>query len=54
MADPATYVRCLKSTMQQLKATPIRSHSQRKVHISNYLTTRTHVFVRCDAIRKLL
>ena len=40
--------------MQQLKGTPVRSHPQRKVHISNDLTTCTHVFVRCDAVRKPL
>ena len=52
--DPAAYVANLKSVMQQLKAAPVRSHLQRKVHISKALATGTHVFVRCDAIRKPL
>ena len=53
-ADPAAYVQNLKCTMQQLKASPVHSHPQRKVHISNALATCTHVFVCCDAIHKPL
>ena len=34
-ADPATYVRNLKSAMQELKATPVRSHPQRTVQQCN-------------------
>ena len=52
--DPATYVVGLKSTMQQLKAIPARSHLQQRVHISHDLVTCTHVFVRHDAVRKPL
>ena len=53
-ADPAAYVRNLKCTMQGLKATPVRSHPERTVQISNALATCTHVFVRHDAVRKPL
>ena len=52
--DPAAYVSQLKSAMQRLKATPVRPHPRRKVHISKALATCTHVFVRRDAIRKPL
>ena len=37
--DPAAYVVNLKSVMQELKATPVRSHQQRKVHTNNTLAT---------------
>ena len=53
-ADPTIYVTNLKSVMQRLKAIPVRCHPQRKVHVSKALATCTHVFVRCDAIRKPL
>ena len=53
IADPTTYVINLKSFIR-LRATPVRCHPQRKVHVSNDLVTCTHVYVHCDAIRKPL
>ena len=52
--DQAVYVVNLISFMQQLKATPVCSHPQQKVHISKALASCTHVLVHCDAIRKPL
>ena len=46
-ADPASYVTHLKSTMQQLWATPPRV-SQRPAYVSAALSSCTHVFVRRD------
>lgn len=49
-ADPAAYVVHPKSTMQNLKATPVRSHPQRKVHVSDSLATCTRFcMLRCDS-----
>ena len=52
--DPVSYVARLKSVMQQLQAVPVRKQPHRKVHISDDLSTCTHVFVRHDAVRKPL
>ena len=49
-----SYVTRLKSTMQQLRAAPVRQHPQRKVHISDALASCTHVFIRHDAVKKPL
>ena len=51
--DPTSFVQCLKSTMQQLHASPIRLH-HRTVYIPDSLTTCIYVFVWHDAIRKPL
>ena len=51
-ADPASYVTCLKSTMQQLRATP--RVSQRPSYVSAALSSWSHVFVRRDATKKPL
>ena len=42
--DPTSFVQCLKSTMQQLHAPPIRLH-HRTVYIPDSLTTCIYVFV---------
>ena len=52
--DPVSYVAKLKSTMQQLQATPPRRHSQRKVYISKDLARCTHIFVCHDGVQKPL
>ena len=51
--DPTSYVQYLKSTMQHLHPPLVRPH-HRTVHIPDSLTTRTHVFVRHNAICKPL
>ena len=53
-ADPASYVARLKSAMQQLQAVPVRKQPQRKVHISEALSSCTHVFIRHDGVRRPL
>ena len=52
--DQALYVTQLKSTMCRLQAVPSRQPQHRRTHISNDLTTCSHVFVRHDALRKPL
>ena len=52
--DPAAYAARLRSTMQKLQATPVRSQPQRKVHVCKDLPSCTHVFVRNDTVRKPL
>lgn len=52
--DPASYVAQLKGSMQQLRASPVRTQPQRKVYLNKDLPTSTHVFVRHDAVRKPL
>ena len=51
--DPSSYVSQLKSSMQQLHATPTRP-SQRPAYVSPALSTCTHVFIRHDATRRPL
>ncbi len=53
-ADPASYVVQLRSSMQQLQASPVRRQPHRKVHVSEDLESCTHVFIRHDAVRKPL
>ena len=52
--DPATYVTCLKSTMRTLKAAPTRQTLRPNVHVSNTLSSSSHVFIRNDAVKKPL
>ena len=52
--DPSDYVTQLKSFMQQLQATPTRAHTNRPAHISDNHSSSSHVFVRCDSVRKPL
>lgn len=52
--DPLTYAARLKSTMQTLRATPVRNQPQQRVHVCKELTSCTHVFIRNDAVRKPL
>ena len=52
--DPASYVTQLKNTMQILRCKPTRTPTQVKSHIDNSLSTASHVFVRHDAVKKLL
>lgn len=52
--DPTTYVSRLRSTMQTLQATPTRHTQRSQVHISNALTSASHVFIWNDTVRKPL
>eukprot|EP00794_Sanderia_malayensis_P010299 gene10299-biopygen8463 len=51
--DPANYADRLRYAMQRLSAVPVRQQSTSS-HIPTDLRTCTHVFVRCDAVRKPL
>ena len=53
-ADPASYAVRLKSAMHKLRAVPVRKQPRRAVHISDDLSSCTHVFIRHDAVRKPL
>ena len=44
-----SYVECLKHTMQLISTTPTR---QRYTYVDKNLSNRSHVFVRCDAVKK--
>ncbi|CAN7944603.1 unnamed protein product, partial [Ixodes pacificus] len=48
------YVARPKATMKGVRPPPIRQPLNRKVFISEDLDTSTHIFVRTDALRKLL
>ena len=52
--DQATYVTNLSSTMCQLQAIPARQPQHCRAHISDDLIDCSHVFFRCDAVRKPL
>ena len=54
MGDPTSLVDCLKKSMHQLSAPPVRPQSQRSVQIDSQLGSCTHVFVRNDSVRKSL
>ena len=41
----------LESLGTRLRAAPVRQHPQRKVHISDALSSCTHVFIRHDAVK---
>ena len=49
--DPSSYVTQLRTFMSKLRAQSPRSQSPRRTHISDKLSTATHVFVRHDATR---
>lgn len=48
------YVDCLKATMRQISAVPTWHPLQRRTYIDESLSSCSHVFVRCDAVRKPL
>ena len=48
--DQASYVTQLKSTMCRLQAVPTRQPQHHRTHISNDLTTCSHVFICHDAV----
>ena len=48
--DPAGYITRLKASMSQVKPPPVRTLLQHNIHVSNYLSDCTHVFVRNDKI----
>ena len=52
--DPVSLVSRLKATMHQCRATPPRPQSHRGVHIDPELSSCIHVFIRKDAVKKLL
>ena len=51
--DPESYATTLRSAMQSVKAIPPRPHS-RPSHLPSALFSKTHVFVRHDAVRASL
>ena len=53
VTGPASYVSRLRTHMQQVHPTPT-SHRARIKPCQLFLNTCTHVFVRCDALRKAL
>ena len=53
-ADPLDFVSQLKVRMQQIRPSPSRSTHARTSHVSDELSTCTHVFVRADGVRKPL
>ena len=50
----ASYVERLKHTMQRISAAPTRHPLQRRTYVNKTLSSCSHVFVRCDAVRKPL
>ena len=50
--DPVSYVARLKATMQQLRATPRRPHSQHKAYVRIGFAHCTHVLLRHNAVLK--
>ena len=54
LADPASYVTHLRSTMQTIRATPTRKDPRPAGHVDKALTSSSHVFIRHDAVRKPL
>jgi len=53
LPDPFTFINQLKTHFQTVRPTAPRIH-QRPSHISDGLSTATHVFIRCDGVRKPL
>ena len=49
--DPASYITRLKTSMSQVKSPPVCTHHQNSIHVSNYLSDCTHVFVRNNKVR---
>ena len=54
LPDPTTFVARLRDAMRDLRATPVRTQTQRNVYVSKDLSSCTHVFIRHDAVRKRL
>ena len=52
--DPIPFVSDLKKHMRSLHAIPPRHTTRPHVHVSDSLSTTTHVFIRHDAVRKPL
>ena len=52
--DPSNYVDRLKQHMSQLSPTPTRTPTRTAIHLPKDLKTCTHVYKRCDAVRKPL
>ena len=53
--DPTSYVTRLKRMMKVLQATPVRKQQPcTNTYVSSNLKSRTHVFIRHDAVRKPL
>lgn len=50
-SDPTAYATKLRESMQLLHATPTRLLKQGQVHVDKVLSSCTHVFVCCDAVR---
>ena len=52
--DPVSYVTRFKDAIQKLRAQPPCVQRPRSVHVSDDLSSCTHVFIRHDATRKSL
>ena len=52
--DPVTYTSQLKNYMQQLQPSPVSVKHIKQSFVHNNLSTCTHVFIRHDAVEKLL
>ena len=53
-AGPLSFVTCLKSSMQRIRAITPTPHAVQQTHVGEELTTASHVFVRRDSIHKPL
>jgi len=53
LPDPSNFIHQLKTHFQTVRPTAPRIH-QGPSHISDGLSTATHVFIRCDGVRKPL
>ncbi|CAF4940455.1 unnamed protein product [Pieris macdunnoughi] len=54
VVDYSDFVSRLRNKMQELKPTPVVRHGATPVFVSKDLQTASHVFLRQDAVRKLL
>ena len=52
--DWTAFVARVRDAMRDLRATPVHTQPQQNVHVSKYLSSCTHVFIRHDAVRKPL
>lgn len=52
--QPHEFLIKLREVMQSLKPVPTSDHSKRTIFVHGSLMTCTHVFVRCDAVKKPL
>lgn len=53
-SDPQTFVEKHRETIRQFRPTPTAHHSKKKIFVLPDLYKCTHVFLRCDAVKKPL